>query len=141
MPKLKTLATICQWRLARGIGNGLSFKSPQAWSGSETSALTGRWQPVTVPCLQKAGAKFFAWINPGESLTDKGAVSWKPCQHGAFVYLFHGLDSREDGLFFEVDEIVESSINDSLQIGSPALQTWIRERGCLHYNIMEIEKG
>jgi hypothetical protein len=87
-----------------GSGSGLYFQPPQKWTGRFTIDLArkGRFQPITVPLLAKAGAKFFCWINPSERLyanhTDD-TTSPSPPQvaprHGAFVYLF-GSDMVHD---------------------------------------------
>ncbi|CAF3432889.1 unnamed protein product [Rotaria sp. Silwood1] len=72
--------------------NGLTFEGPYPWKKEFTDRLwtQDRFQPVTLPCLLEKGARYFAFINPYESLfSENGQISWKPSPHGAFVYLFN----------------------------------------------------
>jgi len=92
--------------MAVAIGDGLVFNKPQRWNSKYSTALSGRWQPVTAPLLRRKGAQLFAWINPGEVLSGNGDVSpWKVSDHGAFAYLFHEDLTAEDDrdVFFEVE--------------------------------------
>lgn len=49
-------------------GNQLKFDRPRTWKTEFVAPLrnAGRFQPVTLPALQKAGAKEFCWISPNE---------------------------------------------------------------------------
>ncbi|CAE8608057.1 unnamed protein product [Polarella glacialis] len=90
------------------IGSGLSYGAPSRWKADFSTALVGRWHPVTLPYLLKTGAKLFAWINPGEVLAPQGGGEpWKVCDHGAFAYLFHASLSEQDDrdLFFELEAL------------------------------------
>ncbi len=45
---------------------------------------------MTLPYLIEKGVRYFAFINPYESLFDEnGQSSWMPSPHGAFVYLYN----------------------------------------------------
>ena len=63
----------------------LVFGEPRSWRKEFTQTLSndGRFQPVTLPTLLRAGAKEFCWINPGEELVC-GTERWAPRQgsHG-----------------------------------------------------------
>ncbi len=45
---------------------------------------------MSLPNLIQSGARYFAFINPYESVSDEsGQLSWIPSPHGAFIYLFN----------------------------------------------------
>ena len=45
---------------------------------------------MTLPYLIQSGARYFAFINPSESVSDENGQSpWIPSEHGAFIYLFN----------------------------------------------------
>lgn len=69
----------------------LVFGEPRSWRKEFTQTLSndGRFQPVTLPTLLRAGAKEFCWINPGEELV-AGTERWTPSEYGAFLYLMGG---------------------------------------------------
>jgi hypothetical protein len=71
-----------------GHDDQLIFGAPQTWRREFTDTLSsaGRFQPVTLPVLVRAGAKEFCWINPGEEIV-AGAERWTPSEHGAFLYM------------------------------------------------------
>jgi len=92
--------------MAVSLGSGLQFGQPNKWKANYSSSLGKRWQPVTAPLLLKAGAKIFAWINPGESLKAGGGEPWVVCKHGAFAYLFHddpGVEDERD-VYFAIED-------------------------------------
>lgn len=66
----------------------LAFGPPREWRDAFTEPLkaAGRFQPITLPNLKKAGATHFCWINPGEVFSSEGE-KWEPAAHGAFLYL------------------------------------------------------
>jgi len=71
-----------------GYDDQLNFAAPQTWRREFTDKLSsaGRFQPVTLPMLLRAGAKEFCWINPGEEIV-AGTERWTPSEHGAFLYM------------------------------------------------------
>ena len=71
-----------------GYDDQLIFGAPQTWRREFTDKLSsaGRFQPVTLPMLLRAGAKEFCWINPGEEIA-AGTERWTPSEHGAFLYM------------------------------------------------------
>jgi len=91
--------------MALSLGEGLSFGAAEPWRSAYTTALAERWQPVTMPFLEEKGAKWFVWLNPGETIKPKnwehlGGENWNVGgDHGAFAYLFredfNGSDDRD----------------------------------------------
>jgi len=77
-----------QGLVGEGHANQLFFGAPQTWRREFTEKLSssGRFQPVTLPELLRAGAKEFCWINPGEEMVT-GTERWTPCEYGAFLYM------------------------------------------------------
>jgi len=74
-----------------GYCDFLTFGAPRSWRREFTQKLSseGRFQPVTLPTLLRAGAKEFCWINPSEELV-AGTERWKPSEYGAFLYMMGG---------------------------------------------------
>jgi hypothetical protein len=66
----------------------IDFGSPRVWRDEFTPQLQAdkRFEPVTLPWMQKAGASEFCWLNPNEVLSH-GPETWQPSVHGAFLYL------------------------------------------------------
>eukprot|EP01062_Namystynia_karyoxenos_P080951 TRINITY_DN8812_c0_g2_i1.p1 TRINITY_DN8812_c0_g2~~TRINITY_DN8812_c0_g2_i1.p1 ORF type:complete len:1563 (+),score=433.81 TRINITY_DN8812_c0_g2_i1:1176-5864(+) len=55
-----------------------------------------RFEPVTIEDLRQVGAQYFAWLLPGEHLG-----GGRDCDHGGFLYLFHGLsEPQPDARYF-----------------------------------------
>lgn len=65
----------------------LGFSEPRPWRAEFTKQLddAGRFQPVTLPELLRAGATQFCWLSPGEVLT-VGPENWVPASSGGFLY-------------------------------------------------------
>mmetsp|Transcript_49297 Transcript_49297/g.114259 ORF Transcript_49297/g.114259 Transcript_49297/m.114259 type:complete len:534 (+) Transcript_49297:36-1637(+) len=77
---------------------GLQFSRPQRWDPLWTKAMLedGRFQRVTIAPQRAAGAHFFCWLLPGETIMDEMGQplhSQPEVPHGGFAYLFHELDS------------------------------------------------
>jgi len=79
----------------------ISFGEPRKWRNEFTSQLTaaGRFQPVTLPELHRAGATHFCWLIPGETLTS-GPENWSPSSTGAFLYQ---LDNNQSSVYFPIE--------------------------------------
>lgn len=73
--------------------SALCFADPRPWLPEWTAALVaeGRLQPVLVSSLDEKGAKYFAWLHPGELLQLRGEeLDRQPViPFGGFAYLFH----------------------------------------------------
>jgi len=84
---------LCVQAIVQGEGysDQLMFGAPRSWRREFTEKLSseGRFQPVTLPMLLRAGAKEFCWINPGEELL-AGTERWTPSEYGAFLYMMGG---------------------------------------------------
>jgi hypothetical protein len=63
-------------------GQGLGFDGPFPWPVRNTDP--DRFSQITFPGLIEAGAKYFAWIAPGECINSHAPIS----ANGAFAYLF-----------------------------------------------------
>lgn len=101
--------------MAIGLGSGLSFNSGQPWPAAYTTAIEDRWCPVTAPFLRDRGARMFAWINPGETLTPAlGGEKLELGNAGAFAYLFHEDISKPD------DRDVFFCVNPNVDVARPA---------------------
>ena len=112
-----------------GLGHDLAFGKPQAWLGGDmvTRELSRqqRLEEITIHALRNAGARFFAWINPGEAF-DLGGFDWVPAAHGGFLYIFRddplqpesgGGEARGAGrkdIFFAVDDSTDVAEANSL---------------------------
>lgn len=71
----------------------LSFGQPKQWPHLDlTRCLAGRFHPITIEDMNKAGAMRYCWVQPGE--TFDGAIPEN--QHGMFVYLFHEVSDGTD---------------------------------------------
>ncbi|CAF0767150.1 unnamed protein product [Rotaria sordida] len=97
--------------------NGLTFEGPYPWRKEFTDRLwtQNRFQPVTLSCLLNKGARYFAFINPCESLSaENGQSSWTPSPHGAFAYLFNEDHSPHsfDCFFSVADDCLGVSVSD-----------------------------
>ena len=79
----------------------LSFGTPRKWRNEFTAQLSvaGRFQPVTIPDLNRAGATHFCWLLPGETLTS-GPENWVPSSTGAFLYQ---LDNNQPPIYFPIE--------------------------------------
>jgi len=91
--------------MAIAMGSGLTFGKPKKWNSKYNAALSGRWQPVTLPLMKRDGALLFTWINPGEVLSGpSGVPPWTVCKHGGFAYLFHEnlAEENDRDVFFEI---------------------------------------
>ena len=57
-------------------------------SGQASESL-GRLQKISFPEMTEVGARYFAWVGPGEKLlNDKSKEPWVPFERGGFVYWF-----------------------------------------------------
>jgi len=95
--------------MAMAVGSGLSFAGPEPWRPQYTEALQERWQPVTLPFLQRKGAEMFAWFNPGEVLHSSVGEPWCIAEHGAFAYLMHKDGDEQKGLVFPVVDFAKGT--------------------------------
>ena len=66
----------------------VTFAAPESLDADPLLIERGRWQPVTDRTQHVRGARFVAWIKPGEHVA--------PTKFGAFAFLFHGLDDPLD---------------------------------------------
>jgi nicotinamidase-related amidase len=83
-------------------GPGFDFGPPEPFNADFLAAVKSRMHPVTLPALKRGGAKYFAWIHAGEELA-VGGNTWRPSEHGAFVYLFGSPDTADSrDIFFPV---------------------------------------
>lgn len=81
--------------------SSFKFAGPQVWLPEWTKALAeqNRLQPITLKVLWDTGARYFAWLLPGEQFLQP---SGKPCErqpnitHGAFAYIFRSDPYTED---------------------------------------------
>jgi len=83
----------------------INFAGPRRWRNEFTAQFSaaGRFQPVTLPELQRSGATQFCWLPPGEKLTS-GPEDWVPSSTGGFLYQ---LDANQPSVYFPI------------QLGSP----------------------
>ena len=69
----------------------LQFGPAQPLPRGALVSLKVRVQPVTLPHMRKKGARYFAWVVPGEKLGDL-----RVCKYGGFAYIFHEIDSKDE---------------------------------------------
>lgn len=106
--------------MAMTVGEGLEFEEPRPWKGHFSSALAGRWRPVSMPFYASKGAKLFTWINPREVLAGRGNEHWQVAEHGALVYLFHGdaMVSDPRDIFFSIKSLSQVAASQTRTGGS-----------------------
>eukprot|EP01062_Namystynia_karyoxenos_P082483 TRINITY_DN92_c1_g3_i1.p1 TRINITY_DN92_c1_g3~~TRINITY_DN92_c1_g3_i1.p1 ORF type:complete len:1384 (+),score=292.23 TRINITY_DN92_c1_g3_i1:120-4271(+) len=71
-------------------GETMHFDGPFPWRMEYTQQLRdqGRLVPTTLSELRDAGAHYFAYIIPGETLGEGSLPPWRLSRHGGFVYIF-----------------------------------------------------
>lgn len=80
-------------------GTGLTFEGPRRWHSKYAIELHSqqRFCPITIEFFRQMGARYFAWINPGEKLRNPHDTQvLDDFTHGGFVYLFHDDPLQED---------------------------------------------
>eukprot|EP00300_Choanocystis_sp_HF-7_P001903 c11512_g1_i3.p1 GENE.c11512_g1_i3~~c11512_g1_i3.p1 ORF type:complete len:1371 (-),score=318.78 c11512_g1_i3:67-4179(-) len=80
-------------------GAGLTFEGPRRWHSKFAIELHSqqRFCPITIEFFYGMGARYFAWINPGEKLRNPHDLEvLNDFEHGGFVYLFHD-DPLQEG--------------------------------------------
>lgn len=85
----------------------LQFAAPRLLEppSAERLAKLGRFQPVVVQQWAARGAKYFAWVRPGEQLPDAEGRERPLTNHGALAFIFRDLkvpDTEGQDRFFEV---------------------------------------
>lgn len=99
----------------------LAFGVPRCWRRefTEKLAVDGRFQPVTLPSLLRAGAKEFCWINPGEELV-LGSQRWVPSEYGAFLYMMRGDDtvSHHPHVYYPMDPKLSTEAMSKFKTGA-----------------------
>ena len=82
----------------KGEKGNLAFSGHRTWNDRYTKALwqAGRFQPVMLSDMLKAGARWYSWIPPYEELTSDtvGDPLWMASKSGCFVYLFESQDTE-----------------------------------------------
>eukprot|EP01062_Namystynia_karyoxenos_P073548 TRINITY_DN70346_c0_g1_i1.p1 TRINITY_DN70346_c0_g1~~TRINITY_DN70346_c0_g1_i1.p1 ORF type:complete len:1429 (+),score=244.84 TRINITY_DN70346_c0_g1_i1:113-4288(+) len=71
-------------------GEQIHFDGPFPWRQEYTEQLRadGRIVPITLKAFREAGAQFFAYLTPGETLGGfNGLPAWRISRNGGFVYL------------------------------------------------------
>eukprot|EP01010_Urceolus_cornutus_P000727 NODE_123_length_2332_cov_324.037232_g100_i0.p1 GENE.NODE_123_length_2332_cov_324.037232_g100_i0~~NODE_123_length_2332_cov_324.037232_g100_i0.p1 ORF type:complete len:714 (-),score=127.48 NODE_123_length_2332_cov_324.037232_g100_i0:107-2248(-) len=106
---------------AIGGGADVTFGPPLRWKSECTQRLAAasRFQPIISPRMRQEGARWFAWLNPMETLLTTNGAAWlPPIPHGGFAYLFHEdpHDSSPLDCFFPIADICGGTVRTPLPL-------------------------
>jgi hypothetical protein len=87
-------------------GPGLRFDGPYPWPARNTNPIADRFHKITFKGLAETGARYFAWLMPGEC--HDGGNSHAPISaNGAFAYLFGEKDEEDSrNCYFVVQDSI-----------------------------------
>jgi len=77
-------------------GKGMNFSNKIPFETKFIDPLMHKDRFKLAPAIDNKNAKFFAWLQPGEEITDTECNHLDVGPHGAFVYLFSDLLQREE---------------------------------------------